>query len=59
MVSKAIFRGKAIDIEAGKTTLTTALVSYLKDGKQLKSAILSTDGKIMNYTLYQSLLTTL
>ncbi|OXB39193.1 actin cross-linking [Cryptococcus neoformans] len=27
----------------GKTTLTTALVSYLKDGKRLTAAILSTD----------------
>lgn len=51
MVSKTVFRGKITDVEAGKTTLTTALVSYLKDGKRLTAAILSTDGKLRTIPL--------
>lgn len=45
-MSKTVFRDKITDVEAGKTTLTTSLVSYLKDGRQLTAAILSTDGKL-------------
>lgn len=50
-MSKSPFSGKTIDVKVGKTTLTTALVSYLKNGKQLKLAILSIDGKLRNIPL--------